>query len=197
VRHTGVRHPVLDRGRGRVERHGAEGVGQRLLVPACTESGVPSWGRGGLPVQWLLLLWPRQEAGRHVEARCGHKGLRTLLSSGHGAGVHSHVPLPWVAVGQPQCVSPTVGTSGGGGLARRATTTSAAIAVLTIVAAAITAIAVFVVVLVPVAVDAAISAIGRARRRGRWWLGCRGCDVGVERHQGSRRPGTVHVNLLQ
>jgi hypothetical protein len=98
-----------------VERHGAEGVGQRLLDPICAESGVPSWGRGGLLVQrlrLLLRLWPRQEVRRHVEARCGHEGLRMLLSSGHGAGVHSHVPVPWVAVGQPRCVSPAVGTSG-------------------------------------------------------------------------------------
>jgi hypothetical protein len=42
VNRAEVHHPVLDRGRGRVERHGAEGVGQRLLVPACAKSGVPS-----------------------------------------------------------------------------------------------------------------------------------------------------------
>jgi hypothetical protein len=132
-----------------VERHGAEGVGQRLLVPVCTEPGVPAWGQGGLLVQ-RLLLWPGQEAGRRVEARCGHEGLRTLLSNGHGAEVHSHLPLPRVAVGRPRCVGPAVRTNGGGGLARRATTASAAIAVLAVVAAAITAIAVFVVVLVPV-----------------------------------------------
>jgi hypothetical protein len=91
VRCARVRHPVLDRGRGRVEHHDAEGVGQRLLVPACAEPGVPAWGRGG------LLLWSGQEAGRRVETRCGHEGLQTLLSNGHGAGVHSHVPLPRVA----------------------------------------------------------------------------------------------------
>jgi hypothetical protein len=135
-----------------VERHGAEGVGQRLLVPACTEPGVPSWGRGSLLVQRLLLLWPRQEARRRVEARCGHKGLWTLLSSGHGAGVHSHVPLPRVAVGWPWSLGPAVGTSGGGGLARRGTT--AAGAVLAAVAATITAIAVFVVALGLVATGA-------------------------------------------
>jgi hypothetical protein len=98
-----------------VERHGAEGVGQRLLVPAGTELGVPSWAQGGLLVQrlrLLLLLWPGQEARRHVEARCGHEGLRMLLSSGYGAEVHSHVPLPRVAVGRPRCVGPVVGTSG-------------------------------------------------------------------------------------
>jgi hypothetical protein len=87
----------------------------------------------------------------------------TLLSSGHGAGVHSHVPLPRVAVGRPQCVGPAVRTSWGGGLARRATTTSAAGAVLAIVAAAITAIAVFVVILGPVSTSAAVAAMGRAR----------------------------------
>jgi hypothetical protein len=138
----------------------------------------------------------KELAGRRVEARCGHEGLRTLLSSGHGAGVHSHVPLPWVAVGQPQCVGPVVGTSGGGGLARRATTASAAFAVLSVVAAAITVIAVFVVVLVSFAISVAFSAIGRVRRRGRRWLGRRGHSVGVERCRGSRRLGTVHANLL-
>jgi hypothetical protein len=167
-----------------VERHDVEGVGQRLLVPACAESRVPSWGRGSLLVQQqLLLLWPGQEARRHVEVWCSHEDLWTLLSSGHGARVHSHLPLPRVAVGRPRCVGPAVETSGGGGLARRAT--------------AITAIAGFVVVLAPVATGAAVSAIGRVRRRGRWWLGHRGCSVGVERRRGNRRSGTVHVNILQ
>jgi hypothetical protein len=186
VRRAGVRHPVLDRGRGRLERHGVEGVGQRLLVPTCAESGVPYWGRGGLLVQrlLLLLLWPGQEVGRRVEARCGHEGLRTLLSSGHGAGVHSHVPLARVVVGRRRCVGPTVETSGGSGLARRATTASTAVAVL-------------VIVLVPVATDAVVSTIGRARRHGRRWLSRRGRSVGVECRRGSQRPGTVHVNLLQ
>jgi hypothetical protein len=179
-----------------VERHGAEGVGQRLLVLACTEPGVPSWGRGGLLVQ-RLQLWLRQEAGRRVMAQCGHDGLRTLLSSGHEARVHIHVPLPWVALGRPWCVDPAGETSGSGGLARRATTTTVVVAVLVIVATAITAIAVFVVVLGPVATDATVFAIGRAIRCGRRWLGRRGCNVGVECRRGSRRSGTVHVNLLQ
>jgi hypothetical protein len=167
-----------------------------LLVPACVEAGVPSWGRGSLLVQRLLLLWlwPRQEVGRRVEARCGHEGLRTLLSSGHGAGVHSHVPLPRVAIGRPWSLGPAVGTSGGGGLARRGTTASAAGAVLAAVAAAITAIAVFVVALGLVATGAAM---GRPRRRGRRWLGRRGRNVRVERRRGSRRPSIAHVNLLQ
>ncbi len=133
-----------------MERHGAERVGQRLLVPACAEPGVPSWGRGGLLVQ-LLLLWPGQEAGRRVEARCGHEGLRTLPSNGHGAGVHSYVPLPRVAVGRPRCVGPAVGTNGGGGLARRAITVATAVAVPVVVATTMTVVAVLVVVLVPVA----------------------------------------------
>jgi hypothetical protein len=185
-----------------VERHGAEGVGQRLLVLACAEPGVPSWGRGGLLVQRLLLLWlwSGQETRRHVEARCGHEGLRTLLSSEHGAGVHSHVPLPRVVVGRPRCVGPVVETSGGGGLIRRATTTAAAGAVLAVVAATITAIAIFVVGLGPIATDATVATVatmGRVRRRGGWWLGHRGHNIGVERRRGSRRPGTVHVNLLQ
>jgi hypothetical protein len=198
MRRAGVRHSVLDRDRGRVERHGIEGVLQRLLVPACAETGVPFWGRGSLLVQrLLLLLWPGQEAGRCVEARCGHKGLRTLLSSTHGAGVHSHVPLTRVTVSRPRCVGPAIGTSGGGGLARRATTASTAVAVLAVVTATITAIEVFIVVLVPVATGAAISTIGRARRCGRWWLSHRGHSVSVERRRGSRRPGTIHVNLLQ
>jgi hypothetical protein len=153
-----------------VERHGAEGVGQRLLVPACAEPGVPSWGRGDLLVQ-RLLLWPGQETGRRKEARCGHEGLRTLLSSGHRARVHSHVPLPRVVVGRPWCVGPAVGTSGDGGLARRATTASTAVVVLAVVSADITAIAVFVVVLVSVDTGAAVSAIGRARRTVAWPLG--------------------------
>jgi hypothetical protein len=120
-----------------------------------------------------------------------------LLSSRHGAGVHSHVPLPRVVVCRPQCVGPAVGTSGGGGLARRVTTASAAGVVLAVVAAAITAIAVFVVVLGSVATGAINAAFGRVRRRGRRWLGRWGRDVGVERHRGSRRLDTVHVNLLQ
>jgi hypothetical protein len=97
-----------------VERHGAEGVGQRLLVPACTEPGVPSWGRGGLLVQRLLRLWlwPRQEAGRRVKARCSHKVMWTLLSNGHKTRVHSQMPLPRVAVGRPRCVGHAGQTSG-------------------------------------------------------------------------------------
>jgi hypothetical protein len=73
----------------------------------------------------------------------------------------------------------------------------AVIVVLAVVAAVITAIAVFVVVLVPVATGAAVSANGWARRLGRRWLGRRGRNVGVERRRGSRRPDTVHVNLLR
>jgi hypothetical protein len=63
--------------------------------PSLRRDRVSILGPGGL---LLLLLWPEQEDGRRVEARCDHEGLRTLLSSGHGVGVHSHVPLPWVAV---------------------------------------------------------------------------------------------------
>jgi hypothetical protein len=78
-------------------------------------------------------MWPRRHADAAIQrAR---------------AGVHSHVPLPRVAVGRPRCVGPAVETSGGGGLARRTTTIPAVGAVLAIVAAAITAIAVFVVIL--------------------------------------------------
>jgi hypothetical protein len=142
-----------------VERHGAKGVGQRLLVPACVELGVLSLDRGSLLVKWMLRLCPGQEAGRRVEARCGHEGLRTLLSSGHGDGVHSHVPLPQVIVGRPQCVGPTGGTSGGGGLTKRATAASTAGVVFAVVTTVITAIAVFDVVLGPVTTGAAVSAI--------------------------------------
>jgi hypothetical protein len=84
----------------------------------------------------------------------------------------------------------------GRGLARRATTASAACVVLTVVATAITAIAVFIVILGLVATGVAVAAMGWARRRGRRWLGRRGCNVGVERRRGSQRPGTVHVKLL-
>jgi hypothetical protein len=166
LRHAGVHHPVLDRGRGQVERHGVEGVGQRLLVSACAEPGVPSLGRGGLLVQ-RLLLWPRQEVVRCVEARCGHEGLRTLLSSGHGAGVYSHVPLPRVVVGRSRCVGPVIRTSGGGGLAKRAIMASTVVACLVVVVAVITTITVFVVILVSVTTGAAVSTIRRARRCGR------------------------------
>jgi hypothetical protein len=98
---------------------------------------------------------------------------------------------------QSRCVDPAVGTSGGGGLARRATTTSVVVAILTVVTAVIIAIAVFVIVLISVATGVAVFTIGWERRRGRWWLGRRGRSLGVEHHRGSRRPGTVHVNLLQ
>jgi hypothetical protein len=110
MRRVRVRHLVLDEGRRRVEHHGAERVGQRLLIPAGAESGVPSWARGGVLVQRLLLRQrPGQGVGRHIEARCGHEGLQTLLSSGHGAGVHSHVPLPRVTVGRPCSIGPAFG----------------------------------------------------------------------------------------
>jgi hypothetical protein len=107
------------------------------------------------------------------------------------------VPLPRVVIGRPWCVGPVVETSGGGGLARRATMAPAASAVLAVVAAAITAIAVFILIPRPVATGAAVAAMGRVRWRGRRRLGHRGCNVGVERRRGSRRSGTVHVKLLQ
>jgi hypothetical protein len=151
-------------------------------------------------VQWLRLLrlWPRQEAGRRVEARCGHEDLRTLLSSGHGNRVHSHVPLSRVPVGRARGVGPAVRTGGGGrwsgqkshhDLLRRC---------------------------------CSCRCVRRhdrycsfycgtwfgchrrrccrhwvARRHGRRWLGHWGRNIGVERRRGSRMPGTIHVNLLQ
>jgi hypothetical protein len=81
--------------------------------------------------------------------------------------VHSHVPLPRMTVGHPRCVDPAVRTSGGGGLARGATTASVTGDVLTVVASAITAIAVFIVTLGPVATGATVAAMGRERWRGR------------------------------
>jgi hypothetical protein len=116
------------------------------------------------------------------------KAWKLCCTAGHGAGVHSHVPLPRVVVGRPRCVGPTVG---------RATTAPAAGAVLVVVAATIIAIAVFVVIHGPVATGAAVAAMGRVRRRERWWLGHRGCNVGVEHYWGCRRFDTVHVKLLQ
>jgi hypothetical protein len=101
------------------------------------------------------------------------------------------VPLPRVAVGQLRCIGPAVRTGGGGGLARRTSTAPTAGAVLVVVVTAITAFAAFVVILGPVA------AMGRARLRERRWLGHWGHNIGVERRQGSRRFGTVHVKLLQ
>jgi hypothetical protein len=85
--------------------HGVLDSNFKLLVLACAELGVLSWGRSSLLVQRLLRLrlrlWPRQEVGRRVKARCDHESLRTQLSSGHGAMIDSHVPLPWVDVGWP------------------------------------------------------------------------------------------------
>jgi hypothetical protein len=74
-----------------------------------------------------------------------------------------------VAVGRPWRVGPAVG-NGGGGFARRAITTSVVGAVLAIVAAAMTAIAVFVVVLGPVATDATIATM-TAWKTAAWPLG--------------------------
>jgi hypothetical protein len=107
------------------------------------------------------------------------------------------MPLPRVAVGRSRCIGPAIRTSGGGGLARRATIASVVVAVLVVVAAVIIAITVFVVVLVPIATGAIVSVIGQAKQHGRRLLSRWGCSVGVERRRGSRRPDTVHVNLLQ
>jgi hypothetical protein len=116
-----------------------------------------------------------------------------LLSSGYGAGVYGHVPLPRVAVNRLLRVCSTVGASGGGGLARRATAASTAGVVL-VVAATTAVVAVFVVVFVPVAT---VAATGRVGQRGGRWLGRRGRIVGVEHRRGSRRTRTIHVDILQ
>jgi hypothetical protein len=87
--------------------------------------------------KWLSLITETYLDG----PRCAQR-LWTLLSSGHRAGVHSHVPLPWLAVGRLWGIGLAIGTSGGGGLARRDTIASAADVVLAGVATAITAIAV-------------------------------------------------------
>jgi hypothetical protein len=84
----------------------------------------------------------------------------------------------------------------GGGLARIAITAATAI-VVSVVATAMTAVAVLVVVLVPVDTVAAVATAGWARRRGGWWPGCRGRNIGVEHRWGSRRTCTIHVDLLQ
>jgi hypothetical protein len=98
------------------------------------------------------------------------------------------VPLPQVIVGRPRCVGAIDGTSGGGGLTKRVTAASTAGVVFAVVATVITAIAVFVVVLGPVATGAAVSAIEQVRRRGRRWLGRWGCNVGVEHHRAAGGP---------
>jgi hypothetical protein len=97
----------------------------------------------------------------------------------------------------PACVGPAVGISGGGGLARRATMASAAGAILAIVAATSTAIAVFIVIFGPIATDAAVAAMGRARQRGRRRLGRRGRNIGVECRRGSRRPRSRSSQTLR
>jgi hypothetical protein len=113
---------------------------------------------------------------------------------GHRAGVDGHVPLPRVVVSRPWCAGSVVRGSGDGGLARRAITAATAVVVPAVVAATMTAIVVLVVVLVPMAT---VATAGWARRRGGWWPGCRGHNVGVERRWGSRSIYTIHVDLLQ
>jgi hypothetical protein len=69
-----------------------------------------------------------------------------LLSSGYGARVYGHVPLPRVAVSRPWCIGSAIGASGGGGLVGRATTASITVVVLAVVATTIAAVTVFIVV---------------------------------------------------
>jgi hypothetical protein len=101
VRGVGVCYLILDRGRRWLECHGAEGVSERLLVPARAIPGCPTWRRYrcGLLVQWLLLL--RHESRGCVVTWCGHEGLRALLSRRYRAEVHDDVPLPRVDVRRP------------------------------------------------------------------------------------------------
>jgi hypothetical protein len=58
VRGSDICYLVLDRGRRWLERHGTDGVRERLLVLARAIPGCPAWRRNrcGLLVQWLLLL---------------------------------------------------------------------------------------------------------------------------------------------
>jgi hypothetical protein len=119
---------------------------------------------------------------------CGHS-----CPAGTGSGVHSHVPPTTGGRRSATVRWPYRRNQWGGGLARRDTTTSVVGAILAVVPAAITAIMVFVGILGPVTT---VAVMGRARRRGRRWLGRWVRNVGVERRRGNWRPGTVHVNLL-
>jgi hypothetical protein len=103
------------------------------------------------------------------------------------------VPLPQVAVSRPWHVGFAIRGSGDGGLARRASAAATAVVVPAVVATTMIAIVIIVVVLVPVATVAAIAATGRARQHGGRRPECRGRNVGVERHRGSQRTCTIHV----
>jgi hypothetical protein len=94
VQRAGVCYPVLDRGRRWLERHGAEGVRERLLVPARAIPGCLACRRNrcGLLVQWLLLL-PEHESQGRVLTWCVQEGLWALLSHRYQTGVHGNVPL--------------------------------------------------------------------------------------------------------
>jgi hypothetical protein len=149
VRGTRICYPVLDRGRRWLERHGGEGVCERLLVLARAIPGYLAWRRNmcGLLIQWRQLL-PEHESRGHVVTWRGQEGMRALLSRRYRAGVHGDVPLPWVGVCRPWRSGLAIvagGSSGGrGGVARVTTTTATTAVVLAAVAA--------VVVLVPVVV---------------------------------------------
>jgi hypothetical protein len=184
VRRARVCDPVLDRGRRRLRRHGPEGVGEQLLVPACAIPGCPAWRRNrcGLLVQWLLLWLPGRESWGRVGARRDHVGLWALLSQRNGVGVHRDVPLPRADVRRPwrSVLAVDAGGSSGGrsGVARVTTMTATVTANFVAVAAATTTIAT-VIVLVPVVV------VGRTGRRGRCRLRGRRRSVGVECHRSS------------
>jgi hypothetical protein len=195
VRGVRICYPVLARGRRWLECHGAEGVHERLLVPARAIPGCPAWRRNkcGLLVQWLLMLPGHESYGRVVTWR-GQEGLQELLSHRYRAGVHGDVPLPRVDVRRPWRSGPAVvagGSSGGrGGVTRVTTTATTAVVVLIAVATTVIVIAA-VVVLVSVVV-----AVGHSGRHGRLRLRSRRHSAGVECRRSSKRSnGDPEVDL--
>jgi hypothetical protein len=195
VQRAGVCYPVLDRGKRWLERHGAEGVRERLLVPARAIPGCLACRRNrcGLLVQWLLLL-PEHESQGRVLTWCVQEGLWALLSHRYRTGVHGNVPLPRVDVRRPWRSGPAVvagGSSGDhSGVTRVITTIITVAIVLAAVATAVIASAAA-VVLVSVVV-----AVGLSGRCGRLRLRSQRHSAGVERRRSSGWPSSVQVYLL-
>jgi hypothetical protein len=180
-----------------LERHGAEGVGKRLLIPASAIPGYLAWRRNrcGLLEQWLWLSLPGHESRGSVGNRHGQVGLWALLSYRNEARVHGDMPLPRVDVRRPQRSGPTIsagGSSGGHSGVARVTTTAATIAIIpATIDATITAIATIVVLILDVVV------VGWTGWRGNLFLGSRRRSAGVEHRRSSRWSDGVQVNLLQ